>query len=1831
MSDGIGKYINVPKEEGPKGGTGTLGSYFKDTPSPSGLNFGRGTSVNLKEYLPYMPAGVNTDFNIDKQRAQNQGFGESLAKGIGNTIANTATGMIEMLGYAGSLVTEWGDDRDYSNILTRTMQQWHNPFGEVYRENPNQVWDMGDSAWWINSLGQLAESAAAFALPGGEVAKLFEGMTRAAASSLELGKLGTGVVKGAGQLASAALMGYAEGAMSGYRIYDQAYNTQLQNNIDQGLDPVEADKRAKQVAADAASSAVQLYTKLGAVLNLTAFSPIFRRADDEAHAWLSTEGRQKIGESTPQWKARIQAAGFDNKDIAKIFSPRSGISGYASEMFQEGSEEFIQNYFDKIGEEKGKGVKVKTGLAAIGDFFDKTMDSEGALNFALGALGGGAQTVILDNLPLHRVQTYGADNNPLLKVDNSGQVVKDAKGEDKFQTQLVSSRTREFDKSKRYFSDVKDAIVKDITWFEGKNAEMVAEKDPVKKEQIRAQMFNVGHLNAVTQGLSGNWKQQYKEIEHLDNEKSLGEQMQPQIDEITQKLQEATQAGDPVAAEIGKQRQALLMQQSSLMDVTEAMQRGFAKNRTDNHYKQQAQEAVADLDYLQKTWDATQKKYGATDEQKSADLASYVFAHQADLYQMNKILQHHEAEHARLQGEYEVQHAGISDDFDFTAQTYQADFRQAEYQLNELEKDLKTAGEVHTQEKYHGIDETGLVYKLTQEIKRLRQKTHELNDNLKMSFDASPWALANPGKKFDDYFKALSAKFNDREDLDVYKAQIENHRVRTSALNTKLNQVISQKGMLKAIKVAIQQKRDLVKEMEVRNKKDNTDALLNQRSDTAARKLQKHQLSVRERDIREQIKAIEERIAANTKKLHSYEKDVADIKKKTSLWAQLHRNTDLDDLKTRVRDAKYDIAVDNHRLADLKTELGQVETAVNEVDTSEELIDTPPPPEDLDHEEPTGDASPADEVSSQTPVSETEYEKALKLLPFEVRIVFNDAELEFKAGKPFSWDRVFNHTIVKLATANPDMLKNVNKALVAMKTYIDGLPKDVNPVPDSEDTNTGTEEDSSPIPDGAEGDADVMTSKDAPKDPVSDMLVTRIPLTNVPDSSRRHEGKKPVNSGTIIANATLQSMDYIDTAGNYRQVAPNALLNPNTHKDILSPSALGPGTKLTLRTTEYTGTVNTNERMNETKFQDYRDFFDENGDLKTDEWSIGNVPIGIYNPAGELIGYLPTQDRISARYAGATNLRNTAEESVEGNEQVQLDANMKLRRQIADSTAPVEVDTLSKGPGSVIKNYRKDGETYRPTKKPARSILHPEEGVLPDTSLKFGIMSGGNVYENKNDPTEKALTLTSDQISDYSGSPVALLPMANGEYEPALLFMPRLYEEGGDETAVNSIIKAIEIFLGTATEQEKKDFAELSGLDVETADGLRTYIRQNFTHLNPNFDATHTLADKSMFPDAKQEFLFNVARAPGEKGVVMLGVSYSGKKPLYARANNLPQFRDALKKGLMPRWKSVAFTDAAEGIQGINSPRPFNEVFYHGGKWQSTTHPNYNEYVKAHATTYVNGQNQKDGKYVYAANPVIELDMSTVKVPAAVKRAVLVKDAGAPNAPVSEVHRQELEDWKAMDFSSEAWWEGALKLEQRAYFTTYDQSKATLTLVNPSGKILNFFRKYYQFKKYENPNVSRPDQVYHFDMSVIPGIDKLVHDINNEQFENRENKEQLRLNGLLEVQYIMRNRYNRLIDAKYGVKSSTAPATEQVNQVEEEDVDDVRGFSGYSAPSTTVQTIVPDAPGFSELSFDLLQKLHNFTPAGERNGKTPGQVMVEMLRAGIPYIAEGHNPFTKCS
>jgi hypothetical protein len=1554
-----------------------------------------------------------------KLRAQDQGAWETFGIKAANFIPNVLTGIGEMAGYAGAFVTEWGDDRDYSNKMTELMQSWKNPMGEVYRENPQQTFDLGDSAWWIDNIGSLMESATQFALPATGIGKLFGSLAKAAAT----GRKGLMVADGLAQTGTAASLAYMEGAMSGYRVYEQAYNTQLQKALDNGVDPQEAHETAKHIAADAASTTVQMNTVMNTMLNMTALAPMFKRSEDEVQQFLRAQ-KGLPGETGAAFKGRVTEAAT----AAGLFKNRKGITSLGSEAAQEGLEEVNTQYAESEGRRVGQGKK-KDLVAALTDFDTAISDvanEEGALNFILGAFGGVAQTVMLDNIPVHSIK--GPEGS-------------------KSKT-LVSSRTLNNDRTRRYFDHMSEALAHDVGWQETKMAELAAataKGDQVGAEIIRRDMFDVLGLSAVQMGMGEQWINTFEEMAATSN-KVDDTDLKSQLDALNAQL-----TGDPQAtAAINAQKNALIEQYGQRKSP--AVEKGLAINAQDDSYKTRAKEAVADLKHYQKLHDKIYGKYN-TAEEIQAGVADYIFTNEANLYRQERILAQETENLQRAKDENDLNFAGSSahtvDMFNHAAAVYSDTMKLHGKIIERIKGDQAelnnalASGDTATIErilgKYRILGQIGTTQiqkmgeMMATQVDNATKVMKKAEEDLELSTGYSEWKLEpkNAKKSITDYSNFLGKKYGATAAIREHEAAIERLRSTVETNRARLREMTSDSANVKKVMTKLKEdKANIHKKVADRFKDSEVQRTLEQTAATAHVERNVTALQGQERMLHKQIKDIEEQIIKSTDQLRQREQRIHDLKlTQHSMWNvgwQVKMQVAIADAKALRRE----IMQLTQKREDLINQLGTNEQA-QVAQTEPEVV--PPPPEVVPEPEvvtpPPPPPVPTPDVTDPVVPAATRYLAELNRLAGVVHPAFAKAETDLKAGLPVHEDEFLATAIIADAIAsNMVWRRSVTNVLTLLKQYVDLLPKPE--VTQDEKVEETQEETQSPEERSAEEQWDEETAKEqlsAPTMGLPDSEVT----TNGPDiveaKDREHEGKKAV-SAIKINNSTLEYVDFTNARGNYAMAGKK--LNKTTPTDILDPNRLGAGTKVIVALDmAYFGKGRDYGRPNAEKPVSYSDFIDADGKVVDRD----NVPIKISNEKGEVIGYLPTVSWVMERYPGThpdgEGYRNIVAtiEIDNGDGTVTLFDNLRhqvnqlrdLRRKIVD-LSQVEVTIEQKGPGTVITNMTETADgTFRPVKGRAFSKGKPESSMLPDPWLNLGIIQNGVAFDGRNRPR----TVNNKDLANYHNAPVAFLPMADGSYTTTPLYMPDLDGEATNNQAHATIERALWLYMkagDTDVQAELDKMFALTGVNLRNPEELRDFINQQYTYTN-KFDASNT----ALNPAGHQNFLFNITQPASGKATIMVGWQNSGQAPITANLVNGkidPRFMAELRKGLATRTRNVNFTK--DNIRGVNSEGQFKEHYFTGKEWKSTVYANYNEYVKTYAHTYAYGRNKQGDRYVYSANPMITLDVSSIKVkldPSRPINPVLVDEPGPEQVPdssqLSSDEAEELSGSLGMDFN----------------------------------------------------------------------------------------------------------------------------------------------------------------------------------------------------------------------
>lgn len=435
---------------------------------------------------------------LKKQRAQAQSGWEQAGISLAKLVPNVALSIAENAGYLldveAHINTLTGKGSDYSNWLTEFAKEGKeavtDTFGEVYRENPNEVFDLGDPAWWYQHGSGLLESITAFAATGMGAGAVFsggaKGMARLIARAAKSGGKGMQglraaakagkVLQGGAQIGTAASLAYTEGAMTAADTYKSEYEKNLAFFKERG--EVNAEELARKNAAEAAANVVKFNTVINTMTNLTS-AGMFTRGFN-ANRNLARSFGKRVGESRSEWIKRLKSDPVASRNLSKVLGSTGG------EMLQESTEEIVNELSVAFGEEKGRelrGEEREGYLSALAKQFSR---EETALAAILGAVGGAGQKTIMSMTP---------------------QAKKDRKAEDDRRQSQVNYLIERLESYESAQKSAREAMEK-------------GEDGRADYQKAQAELFSLDLTNAFISGTQDQLSQMFNEIENLTEEEA---------------------------------------------------------------------------------------------------------------------------------------------------------------------------------------------------------------------------------------------------------------------------------------------------------------------------------------------------------------------------------------------------------------------------------------------------------------------------------------------------------------------------------------------------------------------------------------------------------------------------------------------------------------------------------------------------------------------------------------------------------------------------------------------------------------------------------------------------------------------------------------------------------------------------------------------------------------------------------------------------------------------------------------------------------------------------------------------------------------------------------------------------------------------------------------------------------------------------------------------------------------------------------------------------------------------------------------------------------------
>jgi molybdopterin-guanine dinucleotide biosynthesis protein A len=1487
---------------------------------------------------------------------------------------------------------------------------------------------LGRGVEYVANLGKKFNPATGM-LEGRSIAS---GLDRAKSGLLTAEKMGQKTKK----LMTAGMLAYTEGAMAGKRVYDTVYSSQLNENLSAGLNMEEAEANARHKAAEAAATAVQLNTIVNTGFNF--FGGVGEFFNHEKNAVISTAKKNLF------MTAEEAALGADamstflkrlGTETAEKFKNQIGKgkswATVGREATAEGLEELTNNWAVNTGIEHGKKGEVLgfgEQLKTLQDYFTTAgvLDQDGALSFVMGAVAGPLNHGLASVIPMHKVVT-GVETKTVdgreQYVNEAGEVVEryeDAKKKylpGKFGTNLVSKRTLNEFGANQYFNDIKSKIEADYTMMadiQDSIKDEMAKGNFVKAEQLRTELFNVANTNAVSMGYAENLKATYQSFKNVDNTKSARAEVQAEIEGLTQALEQVKKAGQDTT-ELQAQLTAAQAKEATASDKTAAMEMNLTDSKDNNDYIAKADEAIRHLDNVQKIHDGVTARVGTPDNDMdvvNGHVSDQIFQKLSNLYFLKEAEKSFVKELEEADATAEGNMLGDVDN-DADLQLYSrrvnrlADAHEdLKGKLTRIDAALKandysTVMDLIKEHGANGVTSADAPKAIKELQKKLLAQANEKWDeylaekeNLVNTPLYEKWASKNLDKNIEHFLTQVTKEKGDSmlqrqlaQALESTRSQIKTHEEFAKEIQSSKT-LSSIKAKTERNLKNLQKERDAFLKERLRETEAREQAEATRRADNI--KLMK-ELQVRYKAEMEQIKLQKRRLTTELRKL------ALDVKLYNPKYTSAE---EFEGMKLEKAKLEYELDRLKARVITLQTLWNETKDVIEEEEAEpiEETSKTEPPvqpqdstPEPMEKPEPVvGNPEnisqpielsidvPEDIQPEPTPAQDALAE-ILKAASDKGAIM--DLYERMQSGEQVSLDILKGKDLGGLTS--PQVVTAIHAALKELG-HIAGELEEM--TFSTEDIDTSFEDDTN-----VDIDDTSTTDKPATSDMVHDGFETNNPTPDEVDrfqSQAEWSGKIQKHPASKMAQSTFIEKTVTDEiTGNKRQERLGEL-EENLDPDVVDGDRLKKETPLTLKLDEsFEGTDD------EPAFFTY---LDKNGFIKTDDISIGNVPIKITWPGSTKGTYVHTVKWIEEEIKGSAAeskyrncvpvLRDEFGKVIEANNVAREVARvMKLRRVLVQNyntgiKEGIMSKVISKGPGTI----------------PFLREYSPASSNLP--GVKLGVVTNNGVFAGVG---HERLNIPKD-MSKWYGRTVALIPMNDGSYTPITLQGKKVDECRG---ALATMIRVTEIHLEPNADNRKAEAEQIkqaTGFDILDLDGYRNFMIQYYTY----FTSIEQLGK------AKSAVVFDAKRGkPGEAtswlAIARKNAGSKQNKPVVAKMENgklSNEFKAELRALAGMRFKSIALEDTAREIKGVNSSDEFVEILYNSDTktWDVTENKSYTDYAKKFLFSNVksNGvitRSNGESMHVFAGNPIIEYDMNTTSTPVEYNEATAFPDEEIPN------------------------------------------------------------------------------------------------------------------------------------------------------------------------------------------------------------------------------------------
>ena len=203
---------------------------------------------------------VDGEAELNKERANNQSVLEQTGRMLGQMVGSeiilgTLRGFSDIVDAALNIPETMRGENDFTNPVSEFFENLQNDVREkleIYRENPNDAWDITDYSWWANNAVSVA-STLSLAIPGGVYSKSL-GLLAKGMKANKLLRAGMGIVSKhpnlrTKQLESVLGLGAHAGLMRTAEGYIEARDTytQVKDEISAKLAQMNPEEKAKLI------------------------------------------------------------------------------------------------------------------------------------------------------------------------------------------------------------------------------------------------------------------------------------------------------------------------------------------------------------------------------------------------------------------------------------------------------------------------------------------------------------------------------------------------------------------------------------------------------------------------------------------------------------------------------------------------------------------------------------------------------------------------------------------------------------------------------------------------------------------------------------------------------------------------------------------------------------------------------------------------------------------------------------------------------------------------------------------------------------------------------------------------------------------------------------------------------------------------------------------------------------------------------------------------------------------------------------------------------------------------------------------------------------------------------------------------------------------------------------------------------------------------------------------------------------------------------------------------------------------------------------------------